>query len=144
MLFRLQNNWLIQSTEQVEETGTGISQETFNSTGWYSAQVPGTVLGTLVENGQYPNLFEDKNFENISPKPFEKSWWFRTNFHLETEQISKNALLSFDGINYKANIWFNGNLTAGTDTAEGPFRRFRFDISGKILPGQNILAVEKK
>lgn len=142
MLFRLQNNWLIQSTEQVEETGTGISQETFNSTGWYSAQVPGTVLGILVDNGQYPNHFEGKNFENISPEPFEKSWWFRTNFHLEAAQASKNALLSFDGINYKANIWLNGNLIAGTDTAEGTFRRFRFDISEKILHGQNILAVE--
>ena len=49
----LADNWSIQSSEKIEQSGNVISTNLDASKNWYSAKVPSTVLGTLVANEVY-------------------------------------------------------------------------------------------
>jgi len=59
------------------------------------------------------------------------------------EYAGKHLTLHFDGINYRANVWLNGKQIADSNTLVGMFRRFEFDVTGKVRAGaKNALAVE--
>ena len=50
--------------------------------------------------------------------------------------------LDFEGINYRADIWLNGERIAANDQVLGAMRRFAFDVSKTARPGQkNALAL---
>ena len=119
-----------------------ISSKTFQSGGWHSATVPSTVLAALVDDGVYTNIYFGKNLATIPTAPFTNSWWFRKEIDLTREQARENADLIFEGINYRANIWLNGQQIAATNETFGAYRIFKFDVSGKLKSGNNILAVE--
>ena len=54
-----------------------------------------------------------------------------------------NKSLHFDGINYRANIWLNGQKIADASDVLGTFRAFEFPIDSLLEPGKpNALAVE--
>ena len=82
------------------------------------------------------------NLTKIPREPFQVPWWYRTEFILSEEEVRGTILLEFDGINYAADIWLNGRLVATADQARGAFRRFQYDVSDGIVPGENVLAVE--
>ena len=136
----LNENWLIQNAESVAVSGEKISASDFQPAGWYSAEVPSTVLHTLVENGVYKDIYRDDNLEKIPAAIFKKSWWYRTQFDLNT--VPEVLLLHLEGINYKANIWLNGNQIADTGRIKNTFRQFRLNISDFIHEGKNTLAIE--
>jgi exo-1,4-beta-D-glucosaminidase len=51
--------------------------------------------------------------------------------------------LVFKGINYRADIWLNGNNVATHSQAVGMYNEFEFNVTGLILPGaSNVLAVK--
>ncbi len=139
-VMELNNNWKIQSTDSVSVSGDKISSPEFNDRGWYPAKVPSTVLHSLVSNGVYNNIFTDNNLEHIPEKPFKTSWWYRTEFNID--KATKAVLLHFEGINYKANIWLNGEKIADTSTVKNAFRQFHFNISDKTGKGKNVIAAE--
>ena len=139
---KLSDNWMIRSSAEEKHTGAEISVVDFPLKNWYYAEVPSTVLGTLVKNNVFHDLYVGKNMEKVSEEQFHVPWWYRTEFHLEPGQADKTVLISFDGINYKGDIWLNGKRVAGKEEVTGAFRRFRFDISSFVAPGKNVLAVE--
>ena len=47
--------------------------------------------------------------------------------------------LNFDGINWKANVYLNGNKIG---RIEGAFIRGVFDVTDRVVPGKNVVAVE--
>jgi mannosylglycoprotein endo-beta-mannosidase len=51
----LQGNWKCQNVLQTHANGTKISDPGFQLVGWQPAVVPGTVLTTLVANGEMPD-----------------------------------------------------------------------------------------
>ena len=52
------------------------------------------------------------------------------------------ALLTFKGINYKADVWFNGVNISNTTTTVGTFRVFDFDITHLLnINALNVLAL---
>ena len=105
---------------------------------WYNATVPGTVLRTLVDQGVYPDPYYGLNNLAIPDDLCRKDWWYRCSFDLSEEMLSKETLeLLFNGINYKADIWFNGQKLGNI---AGAFIRGRFDISG-LAKAENSLAV---
>ena len=110
--------------------------------GWIAASVPSTVLATLVENGRCPDPYTGMNLRAVPREPFQSPWWYRTEFALSESEAGKTVLLEFDGINYAAAIWLNGQQIAAADQAKGAFRRFQYDISAIVAPGPNVLAVE--
>ncbi len=75
--------------------------------------------------------------------PFACSWWFRTEFKMPTAVAGKIDWLHFNGINYRANIWLNGQKVADAKDVAGTYRTFEFNVSKYLKPGAaNSLAVE--
>jgi exo-1,4-beta-D-glucosaminidase len=139
----LNDIWFLQSSEKAKGGGEAISQPGFKIDGWYPAVVPSTVMGTLVQNNVYPDIFVGENLKSVPTKPFEVSWWYRREFVVPPAPMARHARLEFDGINYRANIWLNGKKVADAATIFGPFRRFAIDVTAAAKPGdRNVLAVE--
>ena len=105
------------------------------SRAWYRATVPGTVLTTLVNNGVYPEpLYGENNRPNIIPESLcRKSYWYRTEIEIPKAYEGRRVWLTFDGINYLADVWVNGWKVG---EIRGAFARGQIDITSRAAPGQ--------
>ncbi len=135
----LKNDWFIRSSAEVKESGALISGAGYDITGWYPTDVPATVMAALVKNNVYHDPFMGNNLETIPTAQFKNSWWYRREFKVAAQE---NIRLIFEGINYSANIWLNGQQIASADTLVGAFRIFDLDITRYVNTANNILAVE--
>ena len=156
----LKDHWTLQSSCEVQSAGAEISRAGFNTEGWHKADVPSTVVGALVADKTYPDPYVGTNlrsfpgmnykvgalFSNLpmpDTSPFRCSWWYRTEFPLPASKERETTRLRFDGINYRANVWLNGQKVADAKDVAGPFREFEFDVSKVVQTGvSNALAVE--
>jgi exo-1,4-beta-D-glucosaminidase len=140
----LNSNWLLRSSADVASYGAALSTESFVPNGWYKASVPSSVLGTLVADGVYKDVFKGRNLDTIPDSLFQNPWWYRTVFHLPKKSAAANhAILKFLGVNYRADIWLNGHLIADSDSVVGGFRQFEFDVTRfAVFGGTNVLAVK--
>jgi len=138
----LNSDWRIQTTERAHAGGEQISSEQFKSDSWYPAEVPTTVMAALVKLGEYENIYFDNNLGKISGEPFDVPWWYRREFTLPELRDDQRVRLRFNGINYRADIWLNGQQIASSDTLKGGFRRFTIDVSDRVRPGTNTLALK--
>ncbi len=157
---RLATGWTLQSSGTVREKGDVLSRTNVDVSSWHRITVPSTVVGALVESGHYPDPYVGMNLRKIpgttypigkrftplpipQDSPFAKSWWYRTEFRLPAAATGRSRWLHFDGINYRASIWLNGQRLAASDEVAGAFRRYRYDITGLVrASGPNVLAVE--
>jgi hypothetical protein len=160
----LSKNWELISSTQVKEDGNLISTDKFKPENWYPTAVPSTVLNALVRDGVYPDprsgmnnflipdVSDTFNAEyNLSQysylpdkrNPWKDPYWFRTEFKLPGSYQGKHVWLNFKGINYRADVWLNGNKIADSGTMAGMFQRFKFDVTDYARPGKtNCLAVK--
>jgi exo-1,4-beta-D-glucosaminidase len=139
----LEKNWWVQQSGKINTPAdSDVSIGFIDTSLWYAASVPSTVMGVLTANGLYNDLFVGDSLKRINEKQFEESWWFRTEFTLPDIQVNQHVMLNFDGISYYANVWLNSILIASRDSVYGTFRRFEFDITPFIKDSANILAVE--
>ena len=138
----LSENWKLQSSEKIDLGGEALSTPGCATEGWYPADVPATVLATLVKNQVYNDPYFGTNMKDIPSEQFKVPWWYRTDFDLNPGQAGNTVLISFDGLNYKANIWLNGRQIATSQTASGAYRRIKLNITEHVVPGNNVLAVE--
>jgi len=102
---------------------------------WYRATVPGTVLTTLVNNHIYPEpTYGENNRPNIIPESLTRtSYWYRTEFTVPAGFAGSQIWLNFEGINYLADVWVNGNKVG---TIQGAFVRGTFNVTALARPGQ--------
>ncbi len=138
----LGEDWRIQSSAMTSKDGAAISSPVMDIAGWHAASVPETVLSALVKDGTYTNIYFSTNLAAIPMDPFTNSWWYRTEFEVSRQPAEGNATLTFEGINYRANIWLNGRQVASQDETFGAYRIFHFEVSGILKAGKNVLAVE--
>jgi exo-1,4-beta-D-glucosaminidase len=138
----LNEGWLIQSSIKTDRNGEELSSTYDEPIGWHSAEVPSTIFGSLVNDGVYKDVFFGKNLENVDPKDFQCSWWYRKSFKVGSNEAS-TFIIEFDGIIYRANIWMNGSQIASADTLKGAFRQYSFNVTDIVRKdAENILAVE--
>ena len=139
--------WKMKQAGQVAERGSSISKPGYAAKNWERAIVPGTVLNSLVANGVYPEPYYGVNNQlgqNLIPEISEVgsafyTYWFRSTFTVPESFAGRQVWLQFDGINYKAEIWLNGQKIG--DMA-GMFNRGLFDITKQARIGkENALAV---
>ena len=156
----LRDDWNLQSSAKVQEPGEKVSAADFHPQGWYSCSVPATVLAALLQNHVYPDPYFGmnlrsipgtsypigENFSNLpmpEDSPFRSSWWYRKEFEVPASWRGKKLWLHFDGINFRANLWLNGQQFASSKSVAGPFRLYEFNITDLARPGEpNVLAVE--
>ncbi len=141
-VIELGSDWQVQAAAAVKEPGEAIAAPGFDATGWYPASVPATVMGVLMANGVYKDIFFARNLETIPEAQFKGPWWYRQEFDLPKEAPFSTARLIFEGINYRANIFLNGEKIAAADKVFGAFRVFELNISDLAVTGRNYLAVE--
>lgn len=139
----LKTGWRLQSSWSVVQDGSLISQLSYDASSWHRIQsMPVTVLEALQEDGTYPNLYFGKNLTETVPRDlFRQDWWYRTVFRVSREH--KLHWLVFKGINYRAEIWLNGERIANNREVVGMYNAFEFNVTGKVSPGtENVLAVK--
>ena len=123
-------------------SGEDLSSPECDSGGWIPAEVPSTVLASLVKNQVYRDPYFGTNLNDIPSDQFKVPWWYRCSFDLDAAQAGNTVRISFEGLNYKANIWLNGKQIASSQIAAGAFRRIKLNITENVVAGSNILAVE--
>ena len=106
-----------------------------SSPDWYRATVPGTVLTTLVDNHVYPEpAYGENNRPNLIPESLcRTSYWYRTGFIVPADYAGRQVWLTFEGINYLADVWVNGRHVG---TIKGAFTRGVFNVTGLVTPGR--------
>jgi len=136
----MRSGWELLESPAVSGSAEEICSPSFNTQEWYDAVVPGTIMGTLVEQGIEPEPLFGTNSLRISEKYCRQSYWYRNAFTLPATAKGKRLELGFDGINYAAEIWLNGQQLG---KMKGAFIRGRFDITSALRwDGPNVLAVK--
>src|ERR1039458_8246231 len=129
--------WSMIPAPKVNAAPRTISQTGFNARDWMSATVPGTVLTTMVDRGVDP----DYGLNNLAiPESLNKQdYWYRVEFHAPKAASGRRLTLTFEGINYHADVWLNGQSLG---SIKGAFIRGAFDVTDIIKPDRaNVLAV---
>lgn len=131
--------WRLARAPQVAATGAVLSRPGYADGAWLPATVPGTILASYYNAGALPDPNFSDNQLAISDAFFQEDFWYRTEFSATPAAPRRKQWLHFDGINWKADVWLNGQRLG---RIEGAFERARFDVTGKLRSGQpNALAV---
>lgn len=138
----LNNGWQMQSSAKAAADGHQVASVNYNPENWHRAYVPGSVLGSLVNDGVYKNIFYHRNLEKVPDAPFEVPWWYRTTFDMDEVPSGEVYRLRFNGISYRADIWLNGRKIASADTLLGSFKQYIIDVTHDIKKGKNVLALK--
>lgn len=132
-------NWQLQRASEVKESGEVLSTAGYEPRQWLTATVPGTVLGSYLKAGALPDINYADNQLVASESFFNSNFWYRNVFEVPQGFKRDCVLLNFDGINWKANIYLNGQKLG---RMEGAFIRGQFDVTDLLKEGINVLAVE--
>lgn len=140
--------WKMMKAGDVTDPGEKVSLSDYPTTNWLPAIVPGTVLNSLVYNQKYPepyyginNKIESKLIPDISETGRDfYTYWFRTEFTVPKSFEGKHVWLQLDGINYRAEVWVNGNLLS---TIKGMFLQDYIDVTSFVkIDKSNALAIK--
>ncbi|MBR7087150.1 MAG: discoidin domain-containing protein, partial [Prevotella sp.] len=132
-------DWRLQRASEVAARGAEIASPDFDASSWTVATVPATVLMSYVNAGALPNPNYDDNLLGVSESFFNSNFWYRREFRVPQEMRGQRVFLNFDGINWKADVWLNGQKI---DRIEGAFMRGVTDVTKFLREGDNVLAVE--
>ena len=120
------------------QSGEIVATSHFETSGWYAATVPGTVLTSLVNDHIYadPMYGENNRPESIPESLSRTSYWYRTEVTVPAAYTARRIWLNFDGINFSSEVWVNGKQVGAT---KGAFIRGNFDITDSVKPGQKAI-----
>jgi len=135
--FILSGGWEMIAADELDAGGAQISGA-LNTSDWYNATVPGTVLTTLVDQGVYPDPLYGLNNMSIPETLCRQNWWYRTRFTKPDLASWEGVRLLFNGINYEAHVWLNGQMIG---SIKGAFIRGDFEITDLLLE-ENVLAIQ--
>ncbi|MFW6389381.1 MAG: glycosyl hydrolase 2 galactose-binding domain-containing protein [Marinilabiliaceae bacterium] len=148
----LRHGWRVQSAFQAEEGGEVLSTGEASLDDWHETSLPATALTALVRNGVYPNPYIGKNNMQIpdinddfneehdllkyshieGENPWEKPYWYVNSFSIDEAAEGKKTWLNFNELNYRAELWLNGEMIADTSEMVGMERPFRFDVTDMV------------
>jgi hypothetical protein len=131
--------WRLQRDSLAPGDGAAISAVGYDDEAWIAATVPATVLSSYYNVGALPDLNFGANELAISDSFFYADFWYRNEFEAPSLARSQRAYLELDGVNWKAEVYLNGERLGRVD---GAFMRGRFDVTRHLRPGRvNALAV---
>jgi hypothetical protein len=133
-------HWRLQRASLVAADGPTISRAGFDDREWMAATVPGTVLTSYLNDEAIANPDFGENQYAVSDSYFCADFWYRDEFIAPPARGKDDHVwLHLDGINWKADVYMNGQRIGSID---GAFHRGEFDVTRVIVPGKvNSLAV---
>ncbi|MFJ1870603.1 discoidin domain-containing protein [Streptomyces chartreusis] len=138
----VESGWRLTMDDWADADGAGLSKTSVDTSGWLPATVPGTVLGSLVDQGKLPDPVAGLNNLHIPEALSRHSWWYKRDFALPKGLrigAGRHVWLEFDGINHKADVWLNGKQVGDLTY---PFARSAFDVTRHLdAHDENALAV---
>lgn len=135
----LAKGWEMIEGHKLNRKDLSLWDTRLNTSEWYNAIVPGTVLTTLVDQQMYPDPYYSLNNLLIPDTLCRMDWWYRISFETPSDKDAQEYHLLLNGINYKAEIWLNGERIG---TMQGAFKRGYFPISGLLKKDSpNTLAI---
>ena len=157
----LHYGWQLQSACKLQATGDAISGDAFATDGWLKTAVPSTVVASQAAAGVFPDPYFGMNLRQIpgttypighvfanmpmaQDSPYRCGWWYRTEFTAPAAaHQGERQWLHFGGINYRGDVWLNGQKIADSTKVAGAYRTYDFDVTDVLKPGKkNVLAVE--
>jgi len=137
--WKIAGGWKLAAAPTVKASGEEISKTGFAASDWMVATVPGTVLTTMIDRGIYPDPDYGLNNMAIPESLAHQDYWYRVEFKTPAQAGGKRLKLTFEGVNYAAEVWLNGNKLGGF---KGAFLRGTFDVTALVTgTGENALAV---
>jgi Exo-beta-D-glucosaminidase Ig-fold domain/Glycosyl hydrolases family 2/Concanavalin A-like lectin/glucanases superfamily/Glycosyl hydrolases family 2, sugar binding domain/Glycosyl hydrolases family 2, TIM barrel domain len=136
--WKLAGGWWLRAAPLVKANGEEISKPGFDETGWLAAIVPGTVLTTMIDRGIFPDPDYGLNNLAIPESLAHQDYWYRVEFKTPAAARGRRLTLTFEGVNYAAEVWMNGKKLGGFT---GAFLRGKFDVTDIAEGGENALAV---
>jgi hypothetical protein len=131
--------WRVERSSRVDASGKQLSTAGFKDAAWLIATVPATVLSSYFNAGAIPAPNYGDNQNAISDSFFYSDFWYRTEFAAPAAVAGHHVFLNFDGVNWKAEVFLNGQRLGHID---GGFMTGRFDVTALVRAGQpNALAV---
>ncbi len=121
----LAGGWRMAAAPTVKASAAEMAKAGFDTKEWLVATVPGTALTTMIDRGVYPD--PDYGLNNLAiPESLNKQdYWYRNEFKAP-KTGAQRLTLTFQGINYAAEVWLNGT-GAGDHQGRVYSRRLRRD-----------------
>jgi hypothetical protein len=107
----------------------------FDDSGFRTIKVPGEVQLQIGLQGM-DLYYQSKQLTLVN----EKEWWYRKRFVVPKADAGKMLRLVFDGVDYFATVWLNGEKLGDH---EGCYVPFSYDVSSKLKYGAENLVVVK-
>lgn len=121
------------------DTPVAGPQELSRQSKWVRAQVPGSVQWALARAGELPPPYDHKNAQKYT-WVLGKAWYYRKSFEVPSRAEGQYVFLCFDGIDYYARVWLNGQELG---RHEGMFSGPMVEVGSLLRPGQrNEVVVE--
>ncbi len=137
----LAENWKLASATEAPSDGAAISVAGYKDARWHQIhRMPATVLEILQEDGVYSNLYVGTNMLHVPQDLYKQDWWYRTTFKAPA---GESYTLEFPGINYRAEIWLNGERIADNTQVVGMYAAHELNVTRWIKRGSgNVLAIK--
>ncbi|HYA25531.1 MAG TPA: glycoside hydrolase family 2 TIM barrel-domain containing protein [Terriglobales bacterium] len=129
------NDWKLGSFEMGEGEKQGAFLPGFDDRAFRVVEVPGEVQ-RQVGLSDMDLYYQSKALTLIN----QKEWWYRKQFTTSKSESGKLLRMIFDGVDYFATVWLNGEKLGDH---EGSYVPFSYNVTGKVRLGQtNVLAVK--
>jgi len=134
----LAGGWHMAAAPTVKADVAELAKTGFDTKGWLVATFPGTALTTMIDRGVYPDSDYGLNNLLIPESLNKQDYWYRNEFKAP-KTSARRLTLTFEGINYAAEVWLNAKSLGNI---KGAFIRGVFDVSDVLKAGQtNVLLV---
>jgi beta-galactosidase len=136
----LSGNWLFKWSRNPSERPSTFFKTDFNTSNWKNIPVPADwqLQGydeAYYTNIKYPFIAEFPH----APELFNPVGSYKRTFNLDPKFRGKRIMLHFKGVNSAFYVWVNGEKVGYSEDSKTPAE---FDITNKVRPGQNDIAVE--
>jgi beta-mannosidase len=105
--------------------------------GWTPGSVPGSVQHDLWQYDEIPDPYFERNSLLIEWVP-ERTWLYKKSFTIGESYRGRRIRLCFEGVDYEARVYLNGDLLG---QHRGMYTPARFEVSERLLYGQENLLV---
>lgn len=130
--------WAIHPENDPARVAEDWATADLDAAGWTAARVPGNIQADLEAAHQLTPLWYGAGDPRMAEVAC-KDWWYRKDVAVPASFVGRRLTLVFDGVDHECEVFLNGRKLGRN---AGMYKRFWFDVSKAVRPGQvNRLAV---